>query len=501
MKATAARKREPRTRLDPVVKRIGIVTVLGSVMSVLDTMVVNVALDSLSRKLHTDIKTIQWVVTGYLLALAATLPISAWAARRIGVKRLYMLSLLIFTIGSGLCGLAWSAPSLIAFRVLQGIGGGMIIPVGQMIIVRAAGKENLGRVMGVLSTPTIIAPIIGPTIGGLLLQAFGWQSIFLINLPVGVIALYFGQRVLPKDVPEDAGKLDFAGFVLAGLGTVSLIYGLTETASSGSLLGIKSGAAVLAGGLLLSIFVYESLRSTTPLLNLHLFRNRSYTAVTLTSLMSSAAMFSAMVIGPFYFQLVRHEDATHTALLVAPVSIGVVLVVGRAGRISDRFGGGRLAIAGLILGGLSLLPFTMFDEHTSYVLIVFFNVLRGVGFGAVGIPLFAVAFASLGPTHVQDGSVQLNIVQRVGSSLGTAIATVVLQQALLQHAATPHGRALAFQHTFWWLTAISLIALAPAGWLWHVERRTGLRKLEAVSTDVLVLEAVTEPVLTSAWRQ
>src|ERR1700712_4687798 len=212
-------------------------------MSVLDTMVVNVALDSLSHKLHTDIKTIQWVVTGYLLALAATLPISAWAARRIGVKRLYMLSLLIFTIGSGLCGLAWSAESLIAFRILQGIGGGMIIPVGQMIIVRAAGKENLGRVMGVLSTPTIIAPIVGPTIGGLLLQAFGWQWIFLINLPVGVLALVLGRRILPADEPESAGKLDFAGFVLAAAGTVALIYGLSETASTGGLGGLKSGGA------------------------------------------------------------------------------------------------------------------------------------------------------------------------------------------------------------------------------------------------------------------
>jgi EmrB/QacA subfamily drug resistance transporter len=487
-------RRKKHGRLDPRVRRIGIVTVLGSVMSVLDTMVVNVALDSLSRKLHTDIKTIQWVVTGYLLALAATLPISAWAARRIGVKRLYMLSLLIFTIGSGLCGLAWSAESLIAFRVLQGIGGGMIIPVGQMIIVRAAGKENLGRVMGVLSTPTIIAPIIGPTIGGLLLQAFGWQSIFLINLPVGIIALYFGQRVLPADEPEEAGKLDFGGFVLAGLGTVSLIYGLSETASTHGVMGLKSGGATVAGVALLSAFVYESLRSDAPLLNLHLFRNRSYTAVTITSLMTSAAMFSAMVIGPFYFQIVRGEDATHTALLVAPVSLGVVSVVSRAGRISDRYGGGRLAIAGLILGGLSLVPFIVFDEHTSYVLIIIVNILRGVGFGAVGIPLFAVAFASLGQAHVQDGSVQLNIVQRVGSSLGTAIATVVLQQALTRHANNPHGKALAFQHTYWWLTAISVVALAPAIWLWHIERSTGLRRLEKASTDVLALEAATEPV-------
>src|SRR4051812_35675495 len=319
-----------------MLRRIGLVTVLGSVMSVLDTMVVNVALDSLSRELHTDIETIQWVVTSYLLALAATVPISAWAARRIGVKRLYLLSLLIFTIGSALCGVAWSAGSLISFRVLQGVGGGMIVPVGQMIVVRAAGKENLGRVMGVLSTPTILAPIFGPTLGGLLLQAFGWQWIFWINVPVGVVALVLGVRFLPSDVPEPAGRLDVVGFLLAGFGTVSLIYGLAETASKGDLFQLGSGGAVLAGLLFLAAFVIESLRSPAPLLDLTVYRNRTYSAVTLTALFSSAAMFAAMVITPLYFQIVRGEDATHTALLVAPVSIGVCLVVSRAGRAADR---------------------------------------------------------------------------------------------------------------------------------------------------------------------
>ena len=251
-----------RERLDPTLRRIGLVTILGSVMSVLDTMVVNVALDSLSRKLHTDIKTIQWVVTGYLLALAATVPISAWAARRIGVKRLYLISLLVFTVGSGLCGLAWSAGSLIIFRILQGIGGGMIVPVGQMIIVRTAGKENLGRVMGVLSTPTILAPMLGPTIGGVLLQAFGWQWIFLINIPVGVVALISASGVLPADEPQEAGKLDVVGFVLAAArhGRADL-RPCRDGRATATLDAIGSGGAVLAGVVLLAAFVGESLRS------------------------------------------------------------------------------------------------------------------------------------------------------------------------------------------------------------------------------------------------
>jgi EmrB/QacA subfamily drug resistance transporter len=478
--------------MDPVLRRIGLVTVLGSVMSVLDTMVVNVALDSLARDLHTDIETIQWVVTGYLLALAATVPISGWAARRIGVKRLYLISLLVFTVGSGLCGLAWSAGSLIAFRVLQGIGGGLIVPVGQMIVVRAAGKANLGRVMGVLSTPTVLAPIFGPTLGGLLLQAFGWQWIFLINLPVGAVALWLGLRFLPADVPERAGRLDVLGFVLAGSGTVALIYGLAETASKGDLLQLGTGGVLLAGIVLLFAFVQESLRSSAPLLDLSIYRNRTYAAVSLTALASSAAMFAAMIMTPLYFQIVRGQDATHTALLVAPVSIGVVLVVSRAGRASDRYGGGRVAVYGLVVGTLSLLPFLAFDQNTPYIITILVNLLRGIGFGALGTPLFAVAFAAVGEKHTRDVSPQINIVTRIGGSLGTAIATVILQRGLSSHPPTPSGASLAFQHTYLWLIVISLVALVPALRLWAIERHTELRRREPTADDLA--EAAVESV-------
>ncbi len=463
--------RPRRQRLDPYVRRVGMVTVLGSVMSVLDTTIVNVALDSLATKLHTTLSTIQWVVTGYLLALAATVPVSAWAARRIGIKRLYLLSLLVFTGGSALCGLAWSSGSLIVFRVLQGVGGGMIMPVGQMILVRAAGKENLGRVMGVLSTPTVIAPVLGPTLGGILLQSFGWQWIFLINVPIGIAALVIGLRVLPSDEPEVAGKLDVVGLFLAAVGTVSLIYGLSDAARTGSLSKPASGGAIALGLILLATFVLESIRSPAPLLNLRLFRHRGYAAVTLASLTSGAAMFSSMIVSPLYFQVVRHEDATHTGLLVAPTSIGVAIVIGAAGRATDRYGGGRIAVIGLLIGCGSLLPYTAFTEYTPYPLIIGISVVRGIGFGAIGLPLFAVAFSML-DDHVRDVSAQLNIVQRVGGSIGTAVATVILQQALTHHAQTPGGAAAAFRHTYWWLFFVGIFALAPAFWLLLVERRT-----------------------------
>jgi EmrB/QacA subfamily drug resistance transporter len=488
----ALTNRANRPRLDPYVRRVGIVTVLGSVMSVLDTTIVNVALDSLAKDLHTTISTIQWVVTGYLLALAATVPVSAWAARRIGIKRLYLISLVIFTIGSALCGLAWSAGSLIFFRVLQGVGGGMIMPVGQMIIVRTAGKENLGRVMGVLSTPTVLAPVIGPTVGGILLQSFGWQWIFLINVPIGIVALIYGVKVLPGDEPEEAGKLDVVGLFLAAVGTVSLIYGLSEAAKVGKVSTVGSGGAMALGLVAMAGFVVWSLHSSAPLLNLKLFRHRGYAAVTLASLMSGAAMFASMVISPLYFQIVRGEDATHTGLLVAPTSIGVALVISAAGQATDRYGGGRIAIIGLLVGSFALLPYTVFDQHTSYLLIIGISVIRGIGFGAIGLPLFAVAFSMLEEDQIRDGSAQLNIVQRIGGSVGTAVATVVLQQALSRHADTPAGAAKAFQHTYWWLFFVGIAAIAPAIWLLLVERRAREHDPDSRSATGAALESALE---------
>jgi MFS family permease len=298
-------------------------------------------------------------------------------------------------------------------------------------------------------------------------------------VPIGVVALIYGIKVLPSDEPEEAGKLDVVGFVLAALGTVSLIYGLSEAAKIGQVSTVGSGGAISLGLVSLAAFVLWSLHSPAPLLNLGLFRNRGYAAVTLASLMSGAAMFASMVVSPLYFQIVRGQDATHTGLLVAPTSIGVALVISWAGRATDRWGGGRVAIIGLLVGSFSLLPYTAFNEHTSYLLIIGISVIRGIGFGAIGLPLFAVAFSMLQEDQIRDGSAQLNIVQRIGGSIGTAVATVVLQQSLSRHAHTPAGAAKAFQTTYWWLFFVGIAALAPAIWLLIVELRAG--ELEAVN--------------------
>src|ERR1700736_2032924 len=202
-------------------------------MSILDTTIVNVALTSLGRELHSSVAQIQWVVTGYLLSLAAVIPVAGWAARRFGPKRIYLTALVLFTGGSALCGLASSATELVIFRVVQGVGGGMLLPIGQLIMARAAGPARMGRVMGVITAPAMLAPIFGPAIGGLILDSTTWRWIFFVNVPIGVIAFVAAWRGLPRSVLERAGRLDVVGLALLATGVPAVTYGLAEVGVTG----------------------------------------------------------------------------------------------------------------------------------------------------------------------------------------------------------------------------------------------------------------------------
>src|ERR1700730_1905636 len=194
-------------RIEPYVWKVAGVVILGMIMSILDTTIVNVALRTLGHDLHSSIAQIQWVVTGYILSLAAVIPVTGWAARRYGAKRVYMTSLVLFTVGSGLCAAASTTTSLLLFRVLQGVGGGMIMPVGQLIMAQVAGPRRMGRVMGIVSMPAMLAPILGPVVGGLILQNLHWSWIFLVNLPVGVVAFIAAWRTIPETESGSAGRL------------------------------------------------------------------------------------------------------------------------------------------------------------------------------------------------------------------------------------------------------------------------------------------------------
>jgi EmrB/QacA subfamily drug resistance transporter len=448
------------------------VVVLGSIMSVLDTTIVNVALETLSKDLHDKIATIQWVVTGYLLSLAAVIPVSGWAARRFGAKNIWLLSILLFTVGSALCGFAHTTGELIAFRVIQGLGGGMILPVGQMMIASTAGPKNMGRVMSIISIPTLLAPILGPVLGGVILQNIGWRWIFFVNVPIGLIALIAGSRVMRNTKSPSSERLDYVGFLLLVLGMPMLTYGLAEIGTVGTIASAKVLGPGLAGVALIIAFAFHALRlrDIRPLLQLRLYSRPTFSSASIAIFCLGAAMFGSMILLPLYFQTVRHESVIDTGLLTGPQGIGMIVMMPFMGRLTTRYGGGLIALGGAILTTAATVPFALIGAHTPLATLMIAMTIRGVGIGFGFMPAMTAAYAALRREEISDATPQMNVLMRVGGSIGTAILSVVLQRSL-DNAHTIDATGSAYGTAFWWTLSLTAIAIVPCIVLMRAERR------------------------------
>jgi EmrB/QacA subfamily drug resistance transporter len=464
------------------------VVLLGAIMSILDTTVVNVAIDRLAVDFKSSLTTIQWVVTGYTLALAAVIPMTGWAADRFGTKRLYLASLVLFTVGSMLSGLAWSAGSLILFRVLQGVGGGMIMPAVMTITTRKAGPHRMGRVMGVLGVPMLIAPILGPILGGWLVDDVSWRWIFFINLPIGIVAFALAQIVLEPDEPQPTHRLDWLGMLLLSPGLALLIFGLAESPTYG-FGALRSWAPVAAGAVLIVAFLAHSWRTDAPLIDIRTFTHSAAGAAAGTFTLFAIAFFGAMLLVPLYYQSVRGASALDAGLLLAPQGLGAMVTMPIAGRLTDRFGPTWLPAAGIPLLVVGILPFAFVTAHTSYVLLCSFSFVLGLGMGLSMMPTMTAAMQAVPASAIARTSTAMNIIRQAGASIGTAVLTVILSSNITSHlrsvrgVPTGHGQtgfaslqhlppsahtavagplADAFSSTFVWAIALLAVAFVPA---------------------------------------
>jgi EmrB/QacA subfamily drug resistance transporter len=439
---------------------VGGVVILGAIMSILDATIVNVALDTLSRDLDSPLATIQWVTTGYLLALATVIPLSGWLSERFGSRRVWMASVALFAVGSVACGLATSAAMLIAFRLLQGLGGGLILPVGQSVLAQVAGPARVGRVMSVIGVPMLLGPVLGPVLGGLILTGASWRWIFYVNVPIAVAALALAARLLPRGIGRaDAGRLDRVGVALLPPGLVAIVFGLSEIETHGGITSPLAFGPIVVGLCLVALFVRHALATERPLLDVRLFRSLHFSAAAATVFVAGAALFGAMLLLPLYFQLARGEDALAAGLLIAPQGIGAAIVLPFAGRLVDRTGGGWVVIVGCVVMTIATAPLAWVRSDTSTVLLHALLFVRGMGLGATMMPSMAAAYARLNPAQVPGATATLNVLQRTGGSLGTALVSVVLQHHLTGPVTA------AFAHTFAWVAAMTLVAVVPAGLL------------------------------------
>jgi EmrB/QacA subfamily drug resistance transporter len=465
------------------------VVMLGAIMSILDTTVVNVAIDHLAVAFHSSLTEIQWVITGYTLALAAVIPVTGWAADRFGTKRIYLTSLVFFTIGSVLSGLAWSAGTLIFFRVLQGIGGGMIMPSVMTILTKKAGPHRMGRVMGVLGVPMLIAPIMGPILGGWLVDSASWRWIFFINVPIGIVAFILGMIVLERDQPQPAHKLDWIGALLLSPGLAVFIYGLAESSTYG-FGSPRSWAPTLVGLVLIVAWFIHTWRTPNPLIDLRTFAHTRAGAAAGTFFLFAISVFGSMLLVPLYYQAVRGASALQAGLLLAPGGVGAMLTMPFAGKLTDRYGPTWLPATGLPLVAIGLIPFVFVGPRTSYVLLCSAQFVQGLGMGLAMMPNMTAAMQAVPAAAIARTSTAMNIIRQTGASIGTAILSVILASAIttnlnailgthatgsgsgglatLQHlpagahAAIQGPLADAFGSTFVWALLLIVVALIPA---------------------------------------
>jgi EmrB/QacA subfamily drug resistance transporter len=480
------------TGLDREILVQGAVVVLGTIMTVLDLTVVNVAIPTLGRAFGASIATIQWVVTGYMLAFASVIPLTGWASERFGAKRIWIVSLLIFLVGSTLAGAAWSAGSLICFRIVQGLGAGMILPVGQTILAQAAGPQRMGRVMSVIGVPMLLAPVFGPVLGGAIVDTVSWRWIFYLNLPIGAVALFAAQRLLPQGRPQLGQRLDLRGLALLSPGIALLLYGVSAAGNAGGF-DAKTTATTAAGLALLVLFVWHArARGKRALIDLSLFGRRGFAAAAATNFLLPMALFGALILLPLYYQVVRRQSPLDVGLLLIPQGIGAAVAMPIAGRLTDKLGARAVVTSGLVIALLGTFAYTGVGVDTSYAYLATALFVLGLGIGGTIMPSMAAAFQTLAREEAPRATSALNAIQRIAGAIGTAALAILLQHEIAanlpdlhgglaglaglparEHTAVTPALADAFATTFWVAVGLTALAVVPALLLPRAHRRQG----------------------------
>ncbi len=480
-------------KIDGPVLRIAGVVVLGAIMSILDITVVSVALPTFQEVFGASYATVAWTMTAYTLALATVIPLTGWAADRFGTKRLYLAALALFTAGSVLCAMASSIEMLIAFRVLQGLGGGMLMPLGMTILTRAAGPDRIGRLMAVLGIPMLLGPITGPILGGWLIDIASWHWIFLINLPIGIAALVYSLRVLPRDEPSTTEPFDFLGMLLLSPGLALFLFGVSSIAEGGegASFGPRVWVSATVGVLLIVTFVFHALRADKPLIDLRLFRNRRLTIATVSMFVFVIAFMGAGLLFPSYFLQVRGETTLMAGLLIAPQGLGAMVTMPIAGILADKVPIGRTVPVALLVMASGFFVFTQVGADTSYLVLCGALFVMGLGMGGTMMPIMTSALKSLTNSEVARGSTLVNIVQQIGGSIGTAVLSVVLTNQIrsrLEGSTDPlQSMAEGFGTTFTVAFALILVALIPVAFLPRKKEESHLLDDEDGATPAPVL--------------
>lgn len=429
--------------------QVAIVSALGLFMAILDNTIVSVALPQMQQAFHTDLSTITWVATGYFLSQAAVIPITGYLSDRIGAKLVFLISLGLFTIASGLCASAPNETLLIIFRVIQGIGGGALFPVSFALVYRVFPPTERGMASAFIGVPVLLAPAFGPTIGGYLTTNFDWNAIFTVNVPLGILTFLLALFILRSDKAEQTntptsaeqalqgGRFDILGLILAMLGFTALVYGISEASSLGwgsstVLVSLISGAIVLVA------FVITELNVSDPVLDIRLFLNYTFSIANFLTWVLTASLFGSLFLLPFFFERIEGQSPLSAGTYLIVQGLAAAFGVFLSGALYNRVGPRTLAFLGFILITIGTFALTQLTVSTTGLSLQGWFVLRGLGLGFINIPLQTLALSSISNRAMARASSLVNVTRQVAGALGVSLLTTYLTQR-----ATSHGNDVA----------------------------------------------------------
>ncbi|MDQ1851592.1 MDR family MFS transporter [Bacillus stercoris] len=401
---------------------------LGAIAPMLDSTMVNIAIDKLNKDFSTTLDTIQWSITDYVLALAIAVPVSGWLMNKFNGKKILIGAVIAFGVTSVFAGVSWNISSFILFRLLQGFSAGIITPLMSTLLVKTAGREHIGKVMAIVSTPMILGPILGPVIGGFIVQATSWHWIFFINVFIVLIAAPLMMKTLPDFEPFNKNsKLDIFGIINLSLMSAAMIYGITKAADHAS---FNNSETILWAGIGLALaviyIVYNRIRKNQTVLPINLFAHKNFLASSVGLLLANIAVMGPMLILPLFFQNFRHFTAIEAALALIPQGVGMLVTRPMIGKMIDRIGAKYVVMASLVLSLIGSIPLIFITDKTSMIWISIILFIRGTSFGGIMLPLTSDAYTGLGSKQLPEAGVGIHIIENLGSSFGTAvIATVV----------------------------------------------------------------------------
>lgn len=448
---------------------------LGAIAPMLDSTMVNIAIDQLTKTFQTDLAMIQWAITGYVLAMAMAVPIAGWLMNHFNGKKIFIGAVILFGITSILAGISWSVTSFIVFRLLQGFSAGIITPLMSTLLVKTAGPENVGRVMAIVSTPMIFGPILGPVLGGFIVQAASWRWIFFINVFIILIAAPLMAKTLPNFEPFNRkSKLDIFGIADLSIMSAALIYGISKAADHATFKNSESLLWTGIGIICLVVYIfYDRFKKHATVLPLTIFSHRSFKASSIGLFFANIAIMGPMLILPLFFQNFRHFSAMEAAIAMIPQGVGMLITRPLIGKMIDKLGAKYVVIVSLILSLIGTIPLVFVTNTTSMVWIALILFIRGTSFGGINLPLTSDAYTGLEDEELPDAGVGINIIENLGSSFGSAmIATVVA--TVLQGAQPTITHQLAAYHAGFLVSVIVLaLIFIPSLFLTNKTKSTG----------------------------